>query len=149
MKMREYKAGIMTGILILEDDLSIADLLQEALEAQGYSVIGIAGTVAEAMKIARQHQPDVTVVDVRLANGDLGTEFSAQLRKNHDCPVLFSTGSTDDPVLTKTDGDAVMIKPYLMNDVGRAITILLELRNFGRTSLPFPRSFSLLETIEA
>jgi CheY-like chemotaxis protein len=76
MKMREYKAGIMTGILILEDDLSIADLLQEALEAQGYSVIGIAGTVAEAMKIARQHQPDVTIADVRLANGDLGTEFS-------------------------------------------------------------------------
>jgi CheY-like chemotaxis protein len=52
------------------------NLLQEALEAQGYSVFGIAGTVAEAMKIARQHQPDVTISDVRLANGDLGTEFS-------------------------------------------------------------------------
>lgn len=146
---RDYEEGTVIKVLILEDDFSIADLLQDALEAQGFLVIGVASTVADAMKLSHHQKPDVAIVDVRLANGKLGTEFSTRARETQDFLVLFSTGSTDDPVLTKEDGDAVIIKPYLMNDVGRALHILLDLAKFRRTSLPFPRSFSLLEPAEA
>ena len=59
----------MKNVLIVEDDFSIADLLQTALEADGYYVTGIARTVAEALKAAEQHLPDFAVVDVYLAKG--------------------------------------------------------------------------------
>lgn len=139
----------MSNVLIVEDDLLIADLLQDALEADGYLVIGVARTVSQALKLVKQHQPDIAVVDVRLENGELGTEFGSYVRKSGHCPILFSTGSSDDPVLTKSEGDAVMIKPYLLRDVGRALNILRELAGSGQTALPFPRNFRLLAPAEA
>jgi response regulator of citrate/malate metabolism len=38
----------MTTVLIVEDDLLVADLLQEQLEVAGFSVSGIARTTKEA-----------------------------------------------------------------------------------------------------
>jgi DNA-binding response OmpR family regulator len=38
----------MSDVLVVEDDLVIADLLQDALEAEGHRVSGVARTVAEA-----------------------------------------------------------------------------------------------------
>lgn len=67
----------MLKVLIAEDDLMIADLAEEILVDEGYEVCGIARTVAEAVILAHQHKP---VLDLRLADGGLGTEIAAQLR---------------------------------------------------------------------
>jgi two-component system, response regulator PdtaR len=139
----------MSNVLIVEDDIAIADLLQGALESDGHVVVGIANTVDKAMELTARHQPDVAIVDVRLAKGDLGTEYATRIRARGNLPVLFSTGSCEDPVLTKSDGDAVMIKPYLMKDVCRALSILSELATFGQTSLVSPRNFRLLGSAAA
>jgi len=51
----------MLNVLIVEDDLTIAELLQETLEADGYHVTGIARTVSEALKLAKQTEPDIAL----------------------------------------------------------------------------------------
>jgi two-component system, response regulator PdtaR len=56
-------------ILIAEDELMIADMLEEALTASRYEVCGIARTVDEAVALSELHGPDLAVVDVRLAKG--------------------------------------------------------------------------------
>ena len=134
----------MKNVLIVEDDFSIADLLQMALEADGYCVSGIARTVAEAVKAAERHVPDFAVVDVYLAKGDLGTDVGAHLRQMKNIGILFSTGNDQVKNLSLLVGDAVMTKPYQLADVGRGLEILDELAQFGQTQLVFPRNFRLL-----
>ena len=137
----------MLNVLIVEDDISIADMLQEAVEIGGYFVIGVASNVDDAMNLLNQRKPDFAIVDVHLENGDLGTDVTTHLRKNTTTSILFSTGSANDPVLTKADGDAVMTKPYLMSDVRQGLEILNQLATLGQTFLKFPRNFRLLDPV--
>jgi CheY-like chemotaxis protein len=66
-------------VLIAEDDLMIADLAEEILVEHGYEVCGIARKVAEAVALGQHHKPDLAVLDLRLADGGLGTEIAARL----------------------------------------------------------------------
>src|ERR1700712_1427930 len=116
----------MINVLIVEDDILIADLLQEELEAGGYHVIGIARTVEEAMDIAERHDPEFAVVDIKLARGGLGTDVAMRLRRAKNIGIIFSTGN-DDHTLTTQQGDAVMMKPYCMRDMGQGLKIIAEL----------------------
>jgi len=134
----------MKKVLIVEDDLSIADLLQSSLEMGGFWVIGVAQDVEEALEAARQHKPDFAVVDVHLAKGGLGTEVGACLRRMKNIGILFSTGNDQVKTLTSLVGDAVMMKPYRLSDVGRGLKIIDEIMRIGQSQLAFPRSFRLL-----
>jgi DNA-binding response OmpR family regulator len=136
----------MRAVLIVEDDLSIADLLQQELEAAGYSVSGIARTTQEAEDSAVKHEPDFAIVDIRLANGDLGTDVAATLRRTTKAGIIFSTGNSNDLSLMTRLGDAVMTKPYRMSDIGRGLKIIDEVARFGYTELTFPRNFQLLDS---
>jgi CheY-like chemotaxis protein len=68
----------MLKVLIAEDDLMIADMTEEILQTNGYEVCGIARTVAEAVALGRDHLPDLAILDMRLADGGLGTQIAAE-----------------------------------------------------------------------
>ena len=139
----------MLDVLIVEDDLTIADLLQEALEADGYHVTGIARTVKAAVHSADQFPPDFAIIDVRLANGDWGTDVGVHLRATTASKILFSTGNDHVGGNLAACGDAVMIKPYRLSDVGRGLKIIEQLSNFGKTTLAIPRNFRLLSASQS
>jgi len=134
----------MSNVLVVEDDLLIADLLQAALECEGYRVSGVARTVDEAKESAGLHPPDFAIIDIRLANGGLGTEVGVHLRKSTNVGIMYSTGNNTDIGLSKLEGDAVMTKPYRMRDVARGLEIIKQLAQSGRTRLTLPRNFRLL-----
>ena len=138
----------MVSVLIVEDDLLIADLLQEVLEADDYQVTGIARTVQESVRLADHHCPDIAIIDIHLAKGDLGTSVAAHLRNTTKTKILFSTGNSDHLASLEALGDAVMTKPYRLSDVGRALTIINQLALYGRTNLAFPKNFRLLSLAE-
>src|ERR1700722_20566380 len=69
----------MLKVLIVEDDLMLADASEEILVGYGYEGSGIARTVADALALARHAKPDLVMLDLRLADGGLGTEVAAQL----------------------------------------------------------------------
>ena len=75
-------------VLIAEDDLMIADMIEDALVDHGYEVCGIAPTVAEAVALARREKPDLAIIDLRLADGGLGTEIAAQLADQHKLGIF-------------------------------------------------------------
>jgi CheY-like chemotaxis protein len=134
----------MADVLIVEDDIAMADLLQEALESDGYYVTAIARTAGEAITAVAAHQPDFAVIDIHLAKGELGSEVGACLRRTTKIGIIFSTGNDHDGSLTTLEGDAVLTKPYRLDAVGRGLKIIDELAQFGWTRLAFPRGFRLL-----
>jgi CheY-like chemotaxis protein len=131
-------------VLIAEDDLMIADLVEEILVDKGYEVCGIARTVAEAVALAQHHRPDLAVIDLRLADGDLGTEIAAQLLPLGRFGVLYATGNISQVALTTSDGDACLSKPYTSADLLRGLEIVAEIVATGKALPPFPKGFQIL-----
>ncbi len=142
----------MPNVLIAEDDVMIADMIEELLCSSGYTVCGIARTVAEGIALAKLHMPDLAIIDLRLADDGLGTEITAKL--DHSWTgVLFATGNIED-VLTSTDGDACLSKPYLPRDLLRSLDIVRAVRTVGALPAVFPPrllplGFYLLQRAEA
>ena len=134
----------MLKVLIAEDDLMIADLAEEILVDKGYEVCGIARTVAEALALAQHHKPDLAVIDLRLADGDLGTEIAAQLLPLGRLGVLYATGNISHVVLTTSDGDASLSKPYSSADLLRSLEVVAEIVATGTALPPFPKGFQIL-----
>jgi len=135
----------MLKVLIAEDEVMIADLLEETLTASDYEVCGIARTVAEAVALAELHKPDLAVLDVRLARGDRGPEIARRLSAMTNLGILYATG--DDArhsTLTRADGSAAIAKPYMVEDVAHALAIVREIMTLGTATPPFPPGFRLL-----
>jgi len=53
--------------LIVDDDVSLCDVLQRALQRRGYITVA-AHTIADALNLAQQHRPTRALVDLKLAN---------------------------------------------------------------------------------
>jgi CheY-like chemotaxis protein len=136
-------------VLIAEDDLMIADQVEGILIEHGYEVCGIAGTVAEAVALGQHHKPDLAVLDLRLADGGLGTEIAAQLRPLGRLGVLYATGNMSQVFLTTTDGDACLSKPYCTADLLRGLEIVTEIVATGKALPPFPQGFQVLDPATA
>lgn len=134
----------MLKVLIAEDDLMIADMAEEILIENGYEVCGIARTVAEAVALGRQHNPDLAILDLRLADGGLGTEVAAQLGGRERLGILYASGNMSQIVLTSSDGDACLSKPYRSEDLLKSLRMVSDIVASGATAQIPPRGFQLL-----
>ena len=77
-------------ILIVEDELMIRMLLDGMLTDLGYTVAGEAGSVDEALDLAKQAEFDLAILDVNL-NGKAITPVAEALSRR-GVPFVFSTG---------------------------------------------------------
>ena len=131
-------------ILIVEDDLLVADMAEEILAQAGYEVCGVARTVTDAVALARSCQPDLAIVDLRLADAQLGTEVAARLGPVSRPRILYITGNVTQVTLTDVDGEACLVKPYSAASLLRALEIVTGMAATGSASPPFPSRFHLL-----
>jgi CheY-like chemotaxis protein len=134
-------------VLIVEDDLMLGDFAEEILVEHGYEVSGIARTVAEAVALARHSEPDLVMLDLRLADGGLGTDVAVQLAAHGRPGILYVTGNMSQVALTH--GDACLAKPYRSADLLRGLAIVAEIVATGRARPPFPQGFQLLDPAAA
>jgi DNA-binding response OmpR family regulator len=132
----------MLKVLIVEDDLMLADFAEELLVERGYQVSGIARTVTDAVALARHSKPDLVILDLRLADGGLGTEVAAQLPSPGRPGILYVTGNMSQVALTH--GDACLAKPYRSVDLLRGLEIVAGIVATGKAEPPFPQGFQLL-----
>jgi two-component sensor histidine kinase/ActR/RegA family two-component response regulator len=139
------KVGRMLKVMIAEDDLIMADMLEDVLIGNGYDVCGIARTVDKAVELGERHRPDLAILDLRLADGGIGTEIAARLNRRGSLGVLYASGNAGQMGLTKADGEACLGKPYRAVDVVRALEIVEQMVSTGEASRPFPKGFYLLE----
>ena len=111
--------GSPVRALVVDDEVSLGDLLQMALRYEGWDVkTAVEGQ--QALTIARQFKPDVIVLDVMLPDLD-GLAVLHRLRADgNDTPVLFLTAkdSVDDRIVGLTSGgDDYVTKPFSLEEV--------------------------------
>ena len=105
--------------------------------------------MAEAVALAQHHKPDLAILDLRLADGDLGTEIAARLLPLGRLGVLYATGNISQVELTTANGDACLSKPYRSVDLLRSLEIAVEIVATGRALPPFPKGFQVLSAATA
>ena len=139
----------MPKVIIAEDDLMIASMSEDVLLRHGYEVCGIARTVPEALALCRLHQPDLAVVDWKLAVGGFGTEIAPQLHDPARIGILYASGNTSHLMETATHGHACLSKPYRSADLLRSLEIVHEMVATGTAMPPFPHGFQVLGLVSA
>lgn len=86
-------------ILIVEDEVTLAMIIQDALEAEGYDTL-IAGNGLQGIEAYYKSRPDLIIGDIMMPGMD-GFEMISRIRKeDKETPVLFlsARSSTDDIV---------------------------------------------------
>jgi CheY-like chemotaxis protein len=131
-------------VLIVEDDRIIAKIAQDILTDEGYYVCGIARTVHEGVALARQHEPDLALIDLSLADGGIGTTVAAQLAPFGKLGILYSSGDVEQLPLTANEGHACLTKPYRSADLLQSLQIVASLVSTGKAEPPFPKELQLL-----
>lgn len=120
----------MNKILVIDDDLSVNELVKINLELAGYTVIsatdGITGFAA-----AKQEQPDLIVLDVMMPDVD-GYTVAKRIRENpqiKDTPIIMLTalGMLNDKVKGFDIGvDDYLVKPFETEELKVRVRALLK-----------------------
>ena len=116
-------------VLIVEDDVDIADVLRRSLRNEGYEVRTSADG-AEALDVAAGFMPDLVVLDLGLPGMD-GVEVCRRLRSDGDVPILMLTAraETEDRVTGLDSGaDDYLVKPFERQELLARIRALLRRR---------------------
>jgi two-component system OmpR family response regulator len=111
--------GTPIRVLVVDDEPNLTELLSMALRYEGWDVRA-AGDGRVAAKLAREHRPDVVILDRMLPDMD-GVEVLRRIRAIlPDVPILFLTAkdAVEDRVAGLTaGGDDYVTKPFSLEEV--------------------------------
>ena len=116
-------------VLVVEDDVDIADVVRRALAKDGYEV-RLAGDGEAALEESSVFEPDAVVLDLGLPKLD-GVEVCRRLREGGDVPILMLTArdSLDDRVEGLDSGaDDYLVKPFERDELLARLRALLRRR---------------------
>ncbi|WP_282940126.1 MtrAB system response regulator MtrA [Corynebacterium auriscanis] len=100
-------------ILVVDDDPAIAEMLTIVLQGEGFDTV-VVGDGVEAVKAARENNPDLILLDVMLP-GMNGVDVCRAIREDSTVPIVMLTARTDtvDVVLGLESGaDDYVHKPF-------------------------------------
>ncbi len=122
----------LARVLVVEDDLRIAQLLVDYLHNEGHQARALADG-ALALQDIRQSRPDLLILDVMLPGLD-GVGLCRAVRQFSDVPILMVTARVDeiDRLLgLQTGADDYVCKPFSPREVMARVQALLR-RSQGR-----------------
>jgi two-component system KDP operon response regulator KdpE len=100
-------------ILLIEDDIALADMMHAQLEYAGYQVT-VCQTGSDGLQTAKESDPDLILLDILLPDMD-GWYVCERLQGITDAPIIFTTalGAEKDVIRGLEMGaDDYMIKPF-------------------------------------
>jgi CheY-like chemotaxis protein len=78
-------------VLIVEDEVIVADDLECQLKQIGYETIGIAASGEEALSLAEQTRPDIVIMDIQLQGRMTGIEAANSIQRKTGAAIIFVT----------------------------------------------------------
>lgn len=78
-------------VLIVEDEIIVADDLEWQITQIGYEVVGITASGGEAVALADQRRPDIVLMDFQLQGSMSGVEAARVIQRNTGAAIIFVT----------------------------------------------------------
>lgn len=115
-------------VLVVEDDELIAMDLTSGLRHLGYEVLASAATGGDALRAAKEHLPDVVLMDVSLSGELSGTQAGQRISECCGIPIIYVTGYANPATLEEiriAGGGQILEKPVRVSDIDRAIQLAI------------------------
>jgi two-component system, response regulator PdtaR len=115
----------VTRILIAEDETIIRLDLRGLLERAGYDVVAEARDGEEAVELARVHQPDLALMDVKMPRLD-GIDAARRILEERPIPIVMLTAFDQRELVDRAAEVGVygyLVKPFREQDVVPAIEL--------------------------
>jgi two-component system response regulator LytT len=113
-------------ILVVEDDVFIAEQLSVMLSELGYCMIGIATTMEMAIEIINETPPDLALLDIKMHGINQGFGVANYLIENGNIPFVFVTSFADKETVIEAstlNPVAYIVKPFSEQDVYSTLEI--------------------------
>lgn len=114
-------------VLVAEDEALIRLDLVELLDEQGYDVVGEAADGETAVSLARELEPDLVVMDVKMPKQD-GIAAAQIIAEERIAPVVMLTAFSQRDLVERAreaGAMAYVVKPFDASDVVPAIEIAM------------------------
>ncbi|MFB9948136.1 response regulator [Rhizobium puerariae] len=109
-------------ILVVEDEMTIALLMEDMLMELGHQVVDLAMRLSQAEELAKKADFDMAILDVNL---DGRKSFPvADILTGRGIPFAFATGYGITGIEPAYGGSPVITKPFLIDDLKVAIETL-------------------------
>lgn len=115
-------------ILVVEDEYSQAELIQDMLINFGYDVPVIVPSGEEAIEKAEQTCPDLVLMDISLKGEMDGIEAAKQIRDRYNIPVIYLTGHAEENFLQRakiTEPFGYILKPFKAEELHTTVEMAL------------------------
>ena len=103
-------------VLLVEDEMMVAGMLQRMLGDLGYAVVGPATDVDEAMAMIGGGGIDAAVLDINL-DGEMSYPVADELT-SRGIPFVFSTGYGGEDLPDGYEGVPLLKKPFRRSGLG-------------------------------
>ncbi|MBI1318039.1 MAG: response regulator [Candidatus Hydrogenedens sp.] len=135
----------MAKILIVDDDVDLAELVRTKLSAEGHQM-AVVNTGEGAFEQAKQFKPDICILDIMLP-GVTGYQICRKIRKDPElyrCAILILTALGEEPEILhglEQGADDYLVKPFrlerLMDKIASLSALLVQIDTRNRlTNLP-------------
>jgi two-component system, LytTR family, response regulator LytT len=114
-------------ILIVEDEVLIAEFLKDELETLGYSNIEMAHNSKQAFEKIDAFNPDVVLLDIRMHTEREGIEIAEKINESYQTPFIFITSHSDKEIVQQALGTkpaGYITKPFKKMDVYASVHIV-------------------------
>ena len=108
--------------LIVEDEMLVSMVIEDALAGLGVEIAGAAGTLEQALAQAEKGTFDCAILDVRLHGKDIYPV--ADMLAARGIPFVFSTGYGKSGLPDRYRDRPVLPKPFLPQDLERVLAEL-------------------------
>jgi response regulator NasT len=115
---REARAMSKGKILVVDDDRLVLATVTHGLAKAGYEIID-ADNGDDAILLARQHRPDLALLDIRM-EGMSGFDVAAYLRESLQTPFMFLSAFADDATVAQVKAlgaVAYLVKPLDISQI--------------------------------
>ena len=82
-------------VLVVEDEFFISLDTKALLQSMGHTVVAIAVSADQAVRLAGQEKPDVVLMDIRLAGTRDGIDAAEEIRSRFGISSIFVTANSD------------------------------------------------------
>jgi AmiR/NasT family two-component response regulator len=116
-----------TRVIVADDESLVRVDLREALTELGYLVVGEVGDGQSAVNMARELDPDVVVMDIKMPGMD-GIEAARVLTQERVAPVVLLTAYSQADLIERAKDAGVvgyLVKPFRETDLAPAIELAL------------------------
>ena len=115
-------------ILIVEDEILVAEDVRSKLEGMGYSALPISTSGPDAIQQAQRARPDLVLMDIDLPGPMDGIEAAAHIRERCGIPVVYLTAYADSETIDRaktTEPHGYIVKPFEQRELRSTVEIAL------------------------